>query len=125
MIGVIGTYNSGCAAIEIPILNQAPRRRPGDGLSRQHARLPDRAEPDPAQAERARRPTTRSGKRNYARVVPNDAVQGAGLASFANEQGVKKPFVLIASDDPTSEGQGRTFEGAAGSLGMQIAGVEH
>jgi branched-chain amino acid transport system substrate-binding protein len=58
-------------------------------------------------------------------VVPNDAVQGAGMASFANEQGIKKPFILIASDDPTSEGQGRTFEGAAKSLGMSIAGVEH
>src|SRR6476659_11204003 len=66
-----------------------------------------------------------TGKRNYARVVPNDAVQGAGLASFAKERGVKKPFVLIASDDPTSEGQGQTFMGAAKSLGMTVAGVEH
>ena len=24
VIGVIGTFNSGCAAIEIPVLNQAP-----------------------------------------------------------------------------------------------------
>ncbi len=38
---------------------------------------------------------------------------------------MKKPFVLIAADDPTSEGQGRTFTGAARSLGMQIAGSEH
>jgi branched-chain amino acid transport system substrate-binding protein len=28
LIGVIGTFNSGCAAIEIPVLNQAP----GGGL---------------------------------------------------------------------------------------------
>ena len=27
----------------------------------------------------------------------SDAVQGAGLASFANEIGVSKPFVLIAA----------------------------
>ena len=66
-----------------------------------------------------------SGNRNYVRVVPNDAVQGAGLASFAKEQGVKKPFVLIARDDPTSEGQGRTFAGAAAAAGMQVAGTEH
>jgi branched-chain amino acid transport system substrate-binding protein len=65
-----------------------------------------------------------SGNRNYVRVVPNDAVQGAGLASFAQEQGVKRPFVLIASDDPTSEGQGRTFAGAAAAAGMQVAGTE-
>ena len=43
LLGVIGTFNSGCAAIEIPVLNQAP----GGGLlllsPGQHVRLPDRA----------------------------------------------------------------------------------
>jgi branched-chain amino acid transport system substrate-binding protein len=65
-----------------------------------------------------------TGRRNYIRVVPNDAVQSAGLATFAKEQGIRKPFILIAAKDPTSKGQGDTFEGAAKSLGMQIAGVE-
>ena len=123
VIGVIGTYNSGCAAIEIPILNRAPGGgvpmvSPGNTfvcLTEPSPSLCDQDEPD------VYYPT---GKRNYARVVPNDAVQGAGLASFANELGVKKPFVLIAADDPTSEGQGETFAGAARSLGMQIAGTE-
>src|SRR5262249_28586437 len=64
------------------------------------------------------------GTRNYIRVVPNDAVQGAGLASFTQSLGVKKPFVLIASDDPTSEGQGQTFAGAARSLGIAPVGIE-
>ena len=53
VIGVIGTYNSGCAAIEMPILNKAP----GGGVRwsrRQHLRLPDGAQPDPLQAGRAR-----------------------------------------------------------------------
>ena len=123
VIGVIGTYNSGCAALEIPILNQAPGGgvamvSPGNTLVclTETASTCEPNQPDVLYP---------SGKRNYARVVPNDAVQGAGLASFANDQGVKKPFILIAADDPTSEGQGRTFEGAARSLGMQIAGVEH
>src|SRR5262249_14122296 len=52
-------------------------------------------------------------------------VQGAGMAKFAFDQGVRKPFILIAANDATSEGQGRTFEGAARSLGMDITGVEH
>ncbi|HSD25313.1 MAG TPA: branched-chain amino acid ABC transporter substrate-binding protein [Solirubrobacterales bacterium] len=124
VIGVIGTYNSGCAAIEIPILNRAPGGgvpmvSPGNTfvcLTQPSPTLCAKDEPD------VYFPT---GKRNYARVVPNDAVQGAGLASFANELGVRKPFVLIAADDPTSEGQGQTFAGAARSLGMQIAGSEH
>ncbi len=124
VIGVIGTYNSGCAAIEMPVLNKAPGGgvpmvSPGNTFVCLTEPSPTLCKPD--------EPDTYfpSGKRNYIRVVPNDAVQGAGMASFANEQGIKKPFILIASDDPTSEGQGRTFEGAAKSLGMTIAGVEH
>ncbi len=124
VIGVIGTYNSGCAGIEMPILNEAPGGgvpmvSPGNTFVCLTEPSPSLCEPDEPGVYF---PT---GKRNYIRVVPNDAVQGAGMASFANEQAVRKPFILIASDDPTSEGQGRTFEGAAKSLGMSIAGVEH
>ncbi|HET9119685.1 MAG TPA: branched-chain amino acid ABC transporter substrate-binding protein [Solirubrobacterales bacterium] len=123
VIGVIGTYNSGCAAIEMPILNQAPGGAvpmvsPGNTfvcLTQPSPTLCAKDEPDVYFP---------SGKRNYIRVVPNDAVQGAGLASFADSIGVTKPFVLIAADDPTSAGQGLTFTGAARSLGMQIAGTE-
>jgi branched-chain amino acid transport system substrate-binding protein len=124
VIGVIGTYNSGCAALEIPILNRAPNGglamvSPGNTFVCLTQPSPTLCKPDEPDVYYP------SGNRNYIRVVPNDAVQGAGLASFANEQGIKKPFVLIASDDPTSEGQGRTFIGAARSLGMTIAGSEH
>ena len=124
VIGVIGTYNSGCAAIEMPILNRAPGGgvpmvSPGNTFVCLTEPSPTLCKPDEPQKYFP------SGTRNYIRVVPNDAVQGAGMASFANQQGIRKPFILIASDDPTSEGQGRTFEGAAKSLGMNIAGVEH
>ena len=124
VIGVIGTYNSGCAAIMMPVLNKAPGGgvpmvSPGNTFVCLTEPSPTLCAPDEPDKYFP------SGKRNYIRVVPNDAVQGAGMASFANEQGIKKPFILIASDDPTSEGQGRTFEGAAKSLGMTIAGVEH
>jgi branched-chain amino acid transport system substrate-binding protein len=123
VIGVIGTYNSGCAAIEIPILNQAPGGglpmvSPGNTfvcLTQPSPTLCAKDEPDVYYP---------SGNRNYARVVPNDAVQGAGLASFANALGVRRPFVLVAADDPTSAGQAQTFAGAARSLGMQPAGIE-
>ncbi len=123
VIGVIGTYNSGCAAIEMPVLNGAsgggvPMVSPGNTFVCLTEPSPRLCKPDEPGKYFP------SGNRNYIRVVPNDAVQGAGMASFANEQGIRKPFILIASDDPTSEGQGRTFEGAAKSLGMSIAGVE-
>ena len=120
VIGVIGTYNSGCAAVQIPILNRAgiPMVSPGNTLVclTETARTCRPEEPDVYYP---------SSTRNYARVIPNDAVQGAGLATFVRDAGVQRPMVLIAADDPTSENQGRSFAGAAQALGMQIAGVEH
>lgn len=122
VIGVIGTYNSGCAAEIIPILNEAPDGgvamvSPGNTLI---------CLTEPASGCEPGQPDSLypSGTRNYARVVPNDAFQGAGLASFARDQGVRKPYVLFAADDPTSEGQAATFQGAAKALGLQVAGYE-
>jgi branched-chain amino acid transport system substrate-binding protein len=122
VIGVIGTWNSGCAAEIIPILNEAPDGgvamvSPGNTLIclTETASTCEPGQPDSLYP---------SGTRNYARVVPNDAVQGAGLAAFARDQGVRKPYILYAADDPTSLGQGETFRGAAKALGLQIAGFE-
>ena len=117
VIAVIGTYNSGCAALEIPILNRAPGGgvpmvSPGNTfvcLTQPSPTLCAKDEPG------VYYPT---GRRNYVRVVPNDAVQGAGLASFARDIGVKRPFVLYAADDPTSRGQAITFQSAAAALGL-------
>ena len=119
VIGVIGTYNSGCAAIEMPVLNGAsgggvPMVSPGNTFVCLTEPSPRLCEPDEPGKYFP------SGNRNYIRVVPNDAVQGAGMASFANEQGMRKPFILIASDDPTSEGQGRDLRGRG-----EVAGDEH
>ena len=95
VIGVIGTYNSGCAQVDDPDPEQGARRRRADGLARQHPRLPDRSRARRSASRTSRTSTTRRARRNYVRVVPNDAVQGAGLASFANEQGIRRPFVLV------------------------------
>ena len=35
-VAVMGTYNSGCAKLEVPMLNQAPERPDADGVARQH-----------------------------------------------------------------------------------------
>jgi branched-chain amino acid transport system substrate-binding protein len=122
VVGVIGTYNSGCAAIEIPILNEAPDGgvamiSPGNTLICLSEDSPSCDPEDPD----AYYP---SGERNYARVVPNDAAQGAGLAEFAQNQGVTSPYVLFAADDPTSRGQADTFVGAAQELGLDVSGLD-
>jgi branched-chain amino acid transport system substrate-binding protein len=122
VIGVIGTYNSGCAAIEIPILNRAP----GGGIPMVSPGNTLVCLTETASSCKPSEPAVYypSGTRNYDRVVPNDAVQGAGLAAFANGAGIRSPFILIAANDPTSENQGRTFADAAKALGMRIAGIE-
>ncbi len=60
-----------------------------------------------------------SGKRSYARVVPNDAFQGAALAEFAKKRGDRSVFVLFAQKDPTSLGQADTFLNSAKQLGLK------
>jgi branched-chain amino acid transport system substrate-binding protein len=120
VIGVVGTYNSGCAEAMLPILNRAPGGpvpmiSPGNTLvclTKASASCEDGA------PERY----YPSGKRNYARVVPTDADQGAGLASFARQRKLRRVYVLQAQDDPTSAGQARAFTRAARELGIEVAG---
>jgi branched-chain amino acid transport system substrate-binding protein len=119
LLGVVGTYNSGCAEAMIPILGKAPDGgvamvSPGNTLICLTQSAPGCAKGQPGSLYPQRR--------NYARVVPNDAYQGAGLASFAAQKGVDRAYVLYAAKDPTSLGQARTFRGAAESLGIEIAG---
>ncbi|MGD9736124.1 MAG: branched-chain amino acid ABC transporter substrate-binding protein [Solirubrobacterales bacterium] len=119
VLGVIGTYNSGCAEVMIPILGGAP----GGGLAMVSPGntlicLTESAAGCPKGEPESLYPS----ERNYARVVPNDAYQGAGLASFARSEGIRRAFVLYAGGDVTSLGQARTFRGAARKLGITIAG---
>src|SRR4051794_17112424 len=76
-VAVMGTYNSGCAKIEVPILNQASdpllmvsHANTNPGLTKKW----DAGEPDKYYA---------SGKRNYARVITTDDYQGSAAAQFA------------------------------------------
>jgi len=119
VIGVIGTFNSGCAAIEIPVLNQAPDGgipmvSPANTYVCLTAAAPscDSTEPDKYYP---------SGNRNYLRVVANDAYQGSADAEFAKSEGVKSVYIL---NDKQAYGLGvaTNFRDAAQSLGITIAG---
>lgn len=114
VIGVIGTFNSGCAKLEIPIANReslayvSPANTyPGltEGGPGTEAGEPDVYYP--------------TGTRNYARVVWNDQFQGAANAQYAQELGWKKVFVL---NDSETYGQGiaNLFSQYAEKLGIQI-----
>jgi branched-chain amino acid transport system substrate-binding protein len=117
VIGNIGTFNSGCAELEAPVLNRAPGgpvamvspANTWPGLT-QKTKVP--GEPDKYF------PT---GKRSYARVVAADNFQGPALALTAKQLGVKSVYIL---DDKQAYGLGVAtyFRDAAKKLGIQIKG---
>jgi branched-chain amino acid transport system substrate-binding protein len=114
MLGLIGTFNSGCAKLVIPVLNRenlamvSPSNTyPGltEGGPGTEAGEPDNYYP--------------TGNRNYARVVWNDQYQGAANALYAQELGLKNVFVL---NDSETYGLGiaTLFSDAAKELGINI-----
>ena len=116
-VAVMGTYNSGCAQIQIPVLNQDPsgpmlmvsQANTYPGLTKSWAPGdPDKYYP--------------SGKRNYARVVTTDDNQGRAAAQFmAKDLNVKKCYVL---NDNETYGQGiaSAFATEAPKVGITILG---
>jgi branched-chain amino acid transport system substrate-binding protein len=116
VIAVVGTFNSGCAAIEIPVLNQAP----GGGLlilspANTYGCL---TEPCAGNEPEKYYPT---GTRNYLRVAPSDPNQGAVVAQLMGEQGVKSVYIL---NDKEAYGLGvaKNVRGAAEAAGIRVVG---
>jgi len=118
VIGVVGTFNSGCAKIIVPILNRA---NPGPlamvspantnpGLTKHW---------DPGEPQKYY-PT---GVRNYARVVATDDFQGPADAMWSKSLGFKKVYVL---NDKQTYGFGvaSTYKNAAKKLGIQVVGFK-
>ena len=118
-VAVMGTFNSGCAKIEVPTLNQDSN---GPMLMVSHANTNpgltktwDTGEPDKYF------PT---GTRNYARVVTTDDYQGQGAATYAaKDLKVKKAYVL--NDNQTyGLGVAKAFASAAAKEGIEIVGEQ-
>jgi branched-chain amino acid transport system substrate-binding protein len=118
-VAVMGTFNSGCAKIEVPTLNNDST---GPMLMVSHANTNpgltktwDTGEPDKYY------PT---GTRNYARVVTTDDYQGQGAAAFAAaDLKIKKAFVL--NDNQTyGLGVAKAFASSAKKVGIEIVGEQ-
>src|SRR5439155_15955263 len=118
VIGVVGTFNSGCAKIIVPILNRA---NPGPvamvspantnpGLTKKW---------DPGEPNKYY-PT---GVRNYARVVATDDIQGPADALWSQSLGFKKVYVL---NDKQTYGVGvaKAYKSAAAKLGIKVTGYK-
>src|SRR5215203_4113209 len=104
IIGWIGPFNSGCAQVEIPILNEAGLAMisPANTYIGLTKPSPDKTEPDKYY------PT---GQRNYARVIVADDEQGQAGA-------------LLMQDDRETYGQGLAdqVEESAKELGIEVVG---
>ena len=113
-VAVMGTYNSGCAKIEVPVLNAAnmlmvSHANTNPGLTKKW----DPGEPDKFYP---------NGKRNYARVITTDDYQGSAAADFASQDlKVKKCFVLN-ENETYGQGVAEAFINRAKTDGIQILG---
>jgi branched-chain amino acid transport system substrate-binding protein len=92
VLGIVGTFNSGCAKLEIPVANRAV-----DGplaMVSPANTYPGLTQGGPGTETGEPENYYPTGKRNYARVVWNDQFQGAANALLARELGLKKVYVL-------------------------------
>ncbi|MBN1171925.1 MAG: branched-chain amino acid ABC transporter substrate-binding protein [Micromonosporaceae bacterium] len=116
-VAVMGTYNSGCAKIQIPILNQAPD---GGLLMISHGNTyPGLTKSWDAGEPEKYIPT---GQRSYARVIATDDYQGSAGAQFvAKDLQVSNVYVL---DDGEIYGKGvaDVFVAEAKKQNVAVAG---
>ncbi|AFZ16137.1 branched-chain amino acid ABC transporter substrate-binding protein [Allocoleopsis franciscana] len=117
VVAVIGHFNSGAAKLSIPILNKSNLVMVSPANTYPGLTKPGKGE--------ANEPNIYypNGKRNYARVVPADDLQGVAGAKWAKSLGAKKVFIL---DDQELYGKGLAdiFEATAKKEGLQVLGHE-
>jgi len=111
----IGTFNSGAAKVSMPILNlgdllMVSPANTAVGLTKPGLGVP--GEPE------VYRPT---GRRNYARVVPADDLQGPMAADWAFRRNLKQVYIL---DDNEVYGKGIAdlFDERCRELGIEVLG---
>jgi branched-chain amino acid transport system substrate-binding protein len=118
-VALMGTTDSGCAKIILPVLNQDPS---GPMLMVSHANT----NPGLTMAWNPGEPEVfyPTGVRNYARVVTTDDHQGSASAEYlAEELGVERCLVI---DDREAYGQGvaKAFVTAAEDVDLEVLGEE-
>jgi branched-chain amino acid transport system substrate-binding protein len=116
-VAIVGTLNSGCSKIMVPVLNQDPSG-PMAIVSHANTNVGLTRPWDPGEPQKYY-PT---GKRNFARVVTTDDVQGEAAAIFAGQTlGVKNCYIL---NDNETYGQGvaKVFQENAPKNGIKVLG---
>jgi branched-chain amino acid transport system substrate-binding protein len=115
-IAFLGAYNSGISKVEIPILNKAGilQISPNNTYVGLTAGGPGSEPGEPGKYY----PT---GKRNYARVVPKDDLQGAALATAAKSAGCRSIHIWN-SKTTFSAGLAQIVALRARAMGMKVEG---
>jgi branched-chain amino acid transport system substrate-binding protein len=118
-VAVMGTYNSGCAKLEAPVLNQDPK---GPMLMISHANTnPGLTKAwDPGEPQKYF-PT---GKRNYARVVTTDDIQGPAAAQFAAKDLHLTKCYVLNDNETYGQGVAKTFAAEAKKQGIAVVGEQ-
>ena len=114
-VAVMGTYNSGCAKIIVPILNQAPggpmtmisNANTNPGLTKTW----DAGEPEKYFP---------SGSRSYARVCTTDDNQGAAAAQFAAQDAKVKSVYVLNDTETYGQGVAQAFTTEAKKQGLTV-----
>src|SRR5438105_8986489 len=119
LIGVIGTFNSGCAEIIIPVLNRAPDG-PVGMISPANTYV-GLTHSGPGTAAGEPNKYYPSGKRNYIRIVAADDFQGAADALNTQQLGLKDVYIL---NDKQAYGLGvaTDYRNSLNKLGIKVAG---
>jgi DNA-binding SARP family transcriptional activator/ABC-type branched-subunit amino acid transport system substrate-binding protein len=124
VIGVIGPFNSPCAAAEIAIANRAP----GGPLAMispatTEVGLTHRAPGSQPGEPGIYYPT---GRRNFVRIVASDDAQGSADALLARQLGLRRVFVAhdaFAGAAPYGLGIAQAFARSAKQVGVGVAGI--
>ena len=116
VIGWIGPFNSGCAATQIPTLNEAGLAMVSPANTYIGLTKPGGESDEPDKYY----PT---GERNYARVIVADDKQGQAGAALLVEEDVESVYIL---DDKETYGKGLAdqFEQAAEEQDIEVLGRE-
>jgi branched-chain amino acid transport system substrate-binding protein len=118
VLGIVGTFNSGCAKLVIPIANRASLAMVSPANTN-----PGLTKAGPGADPGAPDIYYPTGTRNYARVVWSDTHQGAANAQYTKELGLKNVFIL---NDKQTYGLGvaNLYRDYATKLGIKIAGFQ-
>ena len=118
VVGVIGPYNSGCAAIELPVLSLRRNGPLATVSPTASARWLTRSDPGGPPL----RELYPDGTRNFARLYAHDDAQGAAGALFLQRRGAKRVFVLHDNDPTYGISVARGFVATARAQHLAIVG---